>query len=289
MDDTRMEATIVFDSYLPDALRRALDYAGRDGFVASMPQLLHARANAPYDNIVWNTWFSSNSEETILTTPRGNHVLVSVHGGGIFASPERFERVYRASVDRFSPEGYTGQYAAKVSEHEAHGVLEGRLPDGSEIPVFPFSDVRQGIADLPRRHAVVMDFETARNSTSGYVPFDDLREEPLMIVRAGGVEAAAAYLDRARDRHDTKVMGNWHPYHRIDPDRAQTRVLFLTGNRDGVGTEDDDDEIYGYAADSGIGGEACIHNTSIINIARYVAVAPRSASTSVRDLSFANG
>ena len=286
MRDSSMEATIVFDSYLPDALRRALDYAGQDGFVASMPQLLHARANARYDNIVWNTWFSSNSEETVLTTPRGNHVLVIVHGGGIFASPERFERVYRSSVDRFSAEGFTGQYAANISEGEAHGVLEGRLPDGSEIPVFPFEELKQGIADLPRRHAVVMDLETARNSTSGYVPFDDLREEPLMIVRAGGVEAAAAYLDRARDRHNTKVMGNWHPYNRIDPDRPQTRVLFLTGNRDGVGTEDDDDEIYGYAADSGIGGEACIHNTSMINVARYVAVAPRDESSSVRYLPF---
>lgn len=286
MDDTPMEATIVFDSYLPDALRRALDYAGQDGFVASMPQLLHARANALYDNIVWNTWFSSNSEESVVKTRAGHRVLVTVHGGGIFASPERFERVYRASVDRFSPDGYTGQYAAKISEQEARGVLEGRLPDGDEVPVYPFRELQRGIRDLPRRYAVVMDFETARNSSSGYLAFDDLCEQPLMIVRAGGAEAAAAYLGRARDRHNTKVMGNWHPYRRIDPDRPQTRVLFLTGNRDGVGTEDDDDEIYGYDADSGIGGESCIHNTSIINVARYVAVAPRDESSSVRYLPF---
>ena len=281
-----MEAAIVFDSYLPDALRRALDHAGVDGFVASLPQLLHARANARYDNIVWNTWFSSNSEESVVSTRQGHRVLVTVHGGGIFASPERFERVYRASVDRFTAEGYTGQYAANISKQEASGVLEGRLPDGIEFPVFSFAEFRRGVSGLPRRYGVVMDFETARNSTSGYVAFDDLREEPLMIVRAGGTEAAAAYLDRARDRHNTSTMGNWHPYNRIDPDRPQTRVLFLTGNRDGVGTEDDDDEIYGYDADSGIGGEACIHNTSIINIARYVAVAPRDESTSVRYLPF---
>ena len=280
------EATIIFESYLPDALRRALDYAGQDGFIASLPQLLHARANAPYDNIIWNTWFSANSEESVVKTRGGRRVLVSVHGGGIFASPERFEQVYRASVDRSSPDGYTGQYAAKISRQEASGLLEGRLPDGAEIPVFPFSELRRGIQRLPRRYAVVMDFETAKNSATGYLAFDDLREQPLMIVRAGGVEAAAAYLDRARDRHNTRIMGNWHPYNRVDPDRPQTRVLFLTGNRDGVGTEDDDDEIYGYDADSGIGGEACIHNTSIINIARYVAVAPVDAARSVRHLAF---
>ena len=63
-------------------------------------------------------------------------------------------------------------------------------------------------------------------------------------------------------------------------------MLFLTGNRDGTGSEEDDDDIHGYDADSGIGGEACIHNTSMINIARYVAVAPSSASASVRHLAF---
>ena len=281
----RLEASIIFDSYLPDALRRALDYAGDDGFVASLPQLLHARAKAPYDNIIWNTWFSTNTEETVCKTPAGHDVLVTVHGGGLFASPERFETVYRADVNRANTEGYTGEYAAKISPQEASGILNGKLPEGDEIPVYPFREFERGISNQPRRYAVVMDFETARNSTSGYVPFDDLKEAPLMIVRAGGVDAAAAYVDKARHRHNTKVMGNWHPYARIDPGLPQTRVLFLTGNRDGVGTEDDD-EIYGYDADSGLGGEACIHNTSIINVARYVAVAPREPSTGVRDLSF---
>lgn len=281
-----MEASIIFDSYLPDALRRAHDYAGDDGFVASLPQLLHARANAPYDNIIWNTWFSANTEETVCRTPAGHGVMVAVHGGGLFISPERFETVYRADVDRSNIDGYTGEYAAKISPQEAHDILDGKLPDGNEIPVYPFREFEQGISEQPRRYGIVMDFQTARNSTSGYVPFDELKEAPLMIVRAGGAEAAAAYLDKARDRHDTKVMGNWHPYKRIDPELPQTRVLFLTGNRDGKGTEDDDDEIYGYDADSGLGGEACIHNTSIINVARYVAVAPRDASTGVRDLVF---
>ena len=284
-----MEASIIFDSYLPDALRRALDYAGDEGFVASLPQLLRARANAPYDNVIWNTWFSANTEETVCRTPAGNDVVVTVHGGGIFASPERFETVYQADVNRSNTQGYTGEYAAKISAQEARGVLNGNLPGGDEIPVYPFQELKRGIRNQPRRYAVVMDFRTARDSTSGYVPFDDLGEAPLMISRAGGVEAATAYLDKARDRHNTKVMGNWHPYRRIDPDLPQTRVLFLTGNRDGVGTEDDDDDIYGYDADSGLGGEACIHNTSIINVARYVAVAPCDASTSVRNLPFSVG
>ena len=137
MTEIRMEAEIVFDTHVPTALRRALDYAGDEGYVASLPQLLHARANAPYDNIIWNTWFTSYTEENVVTTPQGTHVIVVVHGGGIYASPERFEQTYRASVDRSSPEGFTGQYSGKLSPGEASDVLNGRLPDGTEIPIYP--------------------------------------------------------------------------------------------------------------------------------------------------------
>ncbi|MCH8278926.1 MAG: hypothetical protein IIC12_08370, partial [Proteobacteria bacterium] len=101
MKDTKMEAAIIFETHLPDALRRALEYAGEDGFVASMPQLLHARVNADFDNEIWDTWFfTSTSEESLVTTPQGNHVAVVVHGGGIFAAPERFRTLYHANVNR---------------------------------------------------------------------------------------------------------------------------------------------------------------------------------------------
>ncbi len=276
-----MEAEIIFDSHVPSALRRALDYAGSAGFVASIPQLLHARANASYDNIIWNTWFTSNSEESVVTTAQGNHVVVAIHGGGIFSSPERFERTYRASVDRSSAEGFTGQYAAKISPREASDTLEGRLPDGTEIPMYSYDEFKQGIAGLPIRYGVISDFEMVRKSTRGYDPFEVLKEEPNFIVRAGGVEAAAAYLDKARDRHNTSVMGNWHPYNRIDPDQPQTRIVFLAGNQGGMNTEDDDDADYGYDAEYGLGGDACVHN-----MARFVAVAPRNVSTSLRNLDF---
>ena len=59
------------------------------------------------------------------------------------------------------------------------------------------------------------------------------------------------------------------------------RVLFLAGNVVGVGTEDDDDHLYGYDAEYGMGGDAGIHN-----MGRYIAVAPRNVSTSLRYLDF---
>ena len=279
--DIKMEAAIFFDSHLPNALRRALEYAGNDGFVASMPQLLHARANASYDNIIWNTWFTANSEESVVKTPQGHHVVVAVHGGGIFASPERFERAYRATVDpRLNSEGLTKQYAAKISEREARDLLAGKLPDGTEIPIYSFSEFKQGIADLPMRYAVVLDLEIARKSKRGYETFDVLKDDPLMIIRAGGVEPLAAYLDKAKARRNTKTMGNWHPFNRIDPDEPQTRVLFLARTYDDV---EDEEQIRdsGYDADYGMGGDASMHN-----MGQYVAVAPRNVATSLRYLDF---
>jgi hypothetical protein len=246
-----------------------------------MPQLLHARTHADYDNIIWNTWFTSHSEESVVTTPQGNHVIVAIHGGGIYASPERFEKMYYASKDYRNTHGYTEQFAGKISEQEARQVLEGRLPDGTEVPVYPFEEFKQGISDLPIRYGVILDYELARQSLRGYEEFEVLKDDPNMIVRAGGVEANAAYLNKFRDRHNTKLMGHWHPYNRINPDQPQTRVLFLAGNQGGWGTDDDDFGEYGYDSDYGLGGDA-----SMGGMARYVAVAPRDVSSSLRHIPF---
>ena len=279
--DIRMQAAIIFEPHIPTALRRALHYAGDDGFVASMPQLLHARTNAPYDNIIWNTWFTSYSEESVVTTPQGNHVVVAVHGGGIFASPDRFERSFHADLSRHNSDGVTGQSAAKISQQEARDLLEGKLPDGTEIPIFQFDEFKRGVIDLPMRYGVVLDFELAKSAKRGYESFEVLKDEANMIVRAGGVEPLAAYLDKFRDRHNTKMMGNWHPYNRIDPDQPQTRILFLAGNKGGVGSDVDTEDLYGYDEEYGLGGDA-----SIVGMARYVAVAPRDVSTSLQYLDF---
>lgn len=297
LTDAQMEAAIIFDTHLPDALKRALEYAGNDGFVASMPQLLNARVDAPFVNEIWDTWFfTSNSEESLATTPQGNHVAVLVHGGGIFARPGRFRQLYLASTDRFSEDGFTGLFGGKILEKEAHDILEGRCPDGAEIPVFSYREFRDGTKDLPRRYAVVMDFEMARTSKCGLVSFDELKEDPLMIVRAGGVEAACAYLDKAQEYYGTDVMGSWHRFDDMDPLHPQTWVPFLY---DCLGGTSDGDELdpsmrtegmmdiwfthYRIARDAGFGIRA---DTSLINTARYVAVAPCDISTSVRHLPF---
>ena len=77
-------------------------------------------------------------------------------------------------------------------------------------------------------------------------------------------------------------MGNWHPYNRIDPDQPQTRMVFLAGNRRGIESEGKNQGLgWGYDADYGIGGDA-----SMVGMGRYIAVAPRDESASLRYLDF---
>ncbi len=68
MAGIKMEAAIIFESFLPNALRRALQHVGDDGFVASMPQFLHARVNASYDNIIGDTLGRGRGEIVAPTT-----------------------------------------------------------------------------------------------------------------------------------------------------------------------------------------------------------------------------
>jgi len=297
MTDKKMEASIFYDTHLPDALRQALEYAGTDGFVASMPQLLNARVKADFANEIWTTWFfTSTSEESVVKTPGGNHAAVMVHGGGVFSKPERFRKLYMSSVDRTSQDGFTGLFGAKILEKEANDILQGKLPDGTKIPVFSFDDLRNVESELPRRYAIVMDFELARTSKCGYATFEELADDPLMIARAGGYAAAARYLEKAKDYYGTSQMGSWHRYDDLNPDQPQTYVQFLydclgrSSSRTPLdaalrqhGDPDSWFTHYRISRESGFGLRG---DTAMINTARYVAVAPRDEATSVRNLSF---
>lgn len=286
MPEHQMEASIIFESHLPDALRRALIHAGEDGFVASMPQLLHARVGADFDNIIWNTWFTANSEECVAATAGGKRVVVIVHGGGILGTPERIRTLYHASVDRASERGFTGLFAAKVTPREARDISDGLLPDGTRIPVYSFDALRRDVARRPRRYAVVMDFDTARNSVSGYEDFDVLKDDPMMIARAGGTAPAAAYLDKARRRDNADSMGSWHSFNAIDADQSQCCLSLLYGSPGGRRTRvfaaEGIDHLRGVQTDFGLRGD-----TAVINMGRFVAVAPHDAASGVRHLSFA--
>lgn len=229
---------------LPDALKAAQDFATEDGIVLTLPQLVHGRVVAPAEHPMHRTWYSALSEELSGRTKQGLGVVVAVHGGGVFGTPARIEQAYT--------EGLTNVNAGKVSDGEFLGVLDGKLSDG-EIPVYSFADFKRGITDLPRRYGVVLDFNAVKDTQSGYQNADGLKDNPLVIVRTGGVEQASAWVDKAKLVYKTTNLGNWHRFGETDIDVRQDRVLGL--------------------GDSDING---LDGDYLINYGRFVGVAPET-------------
>jgi hypothetical protein len=121
----------------------------------------------------------------------------------------------------------------------------------------------------------------------GYEDFEVLKDDPNMIVRAGGAAAYAAYLDKFRDRHNTKLMGHWHPYNDINPDQPQASTLFLAGNQGGRGSDVDGfDPAARTQREDGYNSETGLSGGGMGGLSRYVAVAPRDVSINVRNLDF---
>ena len=81
------------------ALQKALDFAGSDGYVATMPELIAAKVKADKSHDFWQKGYTTHTEENIGIDKKGrfysrdNPVLVVVNGGGIL-TPERIMQAY---------------------------------------------------------------------------------------------------------------------------------------------------------------------------------------------------
>eukprot|EP00929_Paragymnodinium_shiwhaense_P119270 TRINITY_DN91157_c0_g1_i1.p1 TRINITY_DN91157_c0_g1~~TRINITY_DN91157_c0_g1_i1.p1 ORF type:complete len:581 (-),score=93.97 TRINITY_DN91157_c0_g1_i1:443-2185(-) len=283
----RMEAAILNEPHLPAALQRAQHVAGKAGFVASLPQLMWARSNAAFDNEIWNNWFTSQTEEVAFTTKSEDKYVIVVHGGGILSVPGRLEAVYQEDGSGMTQDGRSPEHgndrsdesAAKLTVREAHDMLDGRLPDGTRIPIFTYQDFAKS-PHLPQRYGVVLNADVANKSGNGYVAVQSLYNDPLFVTRAGGLKYAAAYLNKAAARHNTTKYGSWHPYGRIDFNQPQARIVFLSGNQGGQGSDGSGTKT-GYGEDYGLGGDA-----NIANRGRYVAVSTVNESATIRNADF---
>ena len=217
-----------YDDNLSDALQQALDHAGSDGIVASMPELIVAKIKADENHDFWKNWHTVHTEENIGMDKKGifygkdEPVLVIVNGGGIL-TPNRIKQAYE--------EGLTNG-SAKYSDDEFSNLLEGRLPSGALIELYKFEKIKKGIPDLPHRFGVVMPYSIAQNTKNGYYKKRGFVQNPLVIARAGGIENLETYFDRAKD--SDKEVGNNHTFKNRDASVPQGRVLFLDGDYDGL-------------------------------------------------------
>jgi hypothetical protein len=227
VDDIINNGQEFYDNKLPIALQQAIDHAGTDGIVVTMPELLAAKIQVERSHQFWNNWFSVQTEEnigidesgTILLS--GESALVVVHGGGIL-TPERIEQAYTENLINGS---------AKYTNLEFADLLQGKLPDGSSIQLYTLDDIKRS-SPTERRYGIVMPFSIAQETESKYHQKDEFVENPLVVARFGGMDNIEKYFDLAKD--SDQEVGNWHRFTEIDPTQAQGRVLYLNVNDNGL-------------------------------------------------------
>lgn len=218
------------DQYIGTAVafEQALNYAGKKGIVLTMPELIKARIKAKDDHEYWGNWYCVHSEENIGIDKKGifykkdDPVLVVVHGGGIL-TPDRINTAIGEGLIDGS---------VKYTDQEFSKLLEGKLPDKSEIPLYNIEQITKGVDPLPHRFGVVMPYALAQETNSGYYKKDAFLENPLVIARNGGKSNLEAYFDRASDLDGD--LGNNHPFNGRDASTPQGRVLFLYSRYDGL-------------------------------------------------------
>lgn len=228
-----------YDGNIANAFRKAKNFAGKEGFVATLPDLVHGRIVAPAQDEIWTNWFTPNTEELVGTTAQGNNVFVVNHDI-VVLTPEVLEEALKDKDKR------TQEWAARITNKQLHHLFEIK-------PVYSFDELKKQTV-LPRSYAVVIDFDVAKKTVSDYQDTDRLPENPIFVARAGTVEQATEYVKKANTVYKTNKLGQWHPLNSIDSAQPQGRVPYLGVNiDDGF---DGDDDIGGNARPVGVAPEA---------------------------------
>ncbi len=215
--DREIRGKIFYDFNVSDSLRQAQTYATSGGYVASLPDIIRGKTLAPFTDNIWKKWYAANSEESVLITPQGNKVVLISHGNGLLANhPERIEQAFSETLFDYSSVLFTFK--------EAKTLLSGKLLDGTEIPLFPYSEF---IKTKPqtRTYGIILDFDEAKKINSAYQKNSIQRKNKLAIARAGGEEQLNELLKKSKDLFEKDEWSNRHQFDLVDSDQPHGRLL----------------------------------------------------------------
>lgn len=144
---------------LSKALGFAQLFAGIDGHIATLPEIITARANAPLDSLVWNRYYTTVSSEFFGLSQGGSEIIVVAHGVGPLQSIAELKLAYSPVYGRGQKDGYITPKMLKRLETGSYG----------EVQIIDFASVR-------RAH---------RNSRFGFVTVEQAAEDLLLQARCG--------------------------------------------------------------------------------------------------------
>ena len=203
IEDILKHGKEVSDDEVSSALREAFGYAGKNGSVVTLSELIAARASTDTTHKLWQKSFLTHSEEHALFD-NGREFVMVAHGGGLF-TPERFRQSYEQGID---------DSQLYVSQEEITNLLQGKLPTGENFPVYSVEEITKGISNLPHQFGVIMPYTKAQESSDILLSKGAFVNNPLVNARAGGPEHLETYFEKShRTKNKTVKETNNEPYH----------------------------------------------------------------------------
>ena len=155
--------------------KTAQAFVGDNGRVATMKDIVFARAANDTDTEVWNRYYTTTSAEYVGLSKKGVPLVVITHGSGPLFTPEDWEQAYAQR------EGFHPQNNGYIDIASFHELLDGKYGDVTVIDLSTYSS---------ERNHKLCDYRT----------MDEALDDPWTIARMGGdATLAAAYFKRVVD------------------------------------------------------------------------------------------
>ncbi|VVB75323.1 Uncharacterised protein [Candidatus Tiddalikarchaeum anstoanum] len=167
--------------FLNDSIPVALEQALAYGSVATLPQLIAAKALADKNNYLWQNKFFNALGEEVIGTYNGKEYLVTIHGAGVLTPA----RIRQAINDELISSG-----SAKLTQDEFNNLLEEKI-----VKVYTYEK------DIPNpfgHYAIKMPLKIAKKLKSEYQEKSKFINNPLVIARNGGRQNLENYFDKAQ-------------------------------------------------------------------------------------------
>ena len=150
--------------------KTAQAFAGDTGRVATMKDIVQARAANDTDNEVWNRYYTTTSAEYIGLSKKGVPLAVVTHGNGPLFTPEDWVKAYD-QIEDFHPQanGY-------IDIAHFHDLIDGKFGDVTVIDLSSYAP-------------------EGNRKFREYLTMDQALDDPWTVARMGGdLSLAASYL-----------------------------------------------------------------------------------------------
>lgn len=116
----------------------ARQFAGPEGHVATLPEIISARAAQPPEHRIWNTYYTTASSEYFGISRGGTEIVIVAHGNGPLGSLAGIEEAYTPRT--FRADGRPDSDAGLISAEQFRCLEDGGFGD---VSIVDFAAVRE--------------------------------------------------------------------------------------------------------------------------------------------------